>query len=346
MPALPYQDLDHICKKTQELWEEARGCRFFLTGGTGFFGTWLVESFLESNRRFGLNAKVLVLTRNPEAFLRRCPHLGSYQNLELLKGDVRSFDFPSGSFDYVVHAATEASAKQANEEPLQMLSTILEGTSRTLAFAKSCGAQKFLLTSSGAVYGPQPPDISHIEETFTGAPDCLDFTSVYAEGKRTAELMCVLYSHVFEVKIARCFAFVGPYLPLDAHFAIGNFIRDAITGRPIVVNSDGTSKRSYLYAADLAIWLWTILFAGKSGRPYNVGSGQALSIAELAEAVRLVIRPSAEIKISGRQNVRTQIHQYVPSVQRALDELNLRQETCLHDAIRYTGEWHARPGFH
>src|SRR5579871_2468577 len=205
MPELPFQDRAHICQKTEHLWEEARGRRFFFTGGTGFFGVWLLESFLEANRRFSLNAQAVVLTRDPRKFLARCPHLEGISCLRFEKGDVRTFKFPLGQFDYVVHAATEASAKQSQEYPLEMLSTILEGTSRTLTFAKNRGVRKFLLTSSGAVYGPQPPDVSHIAEDFKGAPDCLDPASVYAEGKRAAELMCALYADVLEVKIARCF---------------------------------------------------------------------------------------------------------------------------------------------
>ena len=339
MPELPLQDLDHICKETEHLWEEARGARFFITGGTGFFGIWLLESFLEANRRFGLDAKALVLTRSPEKFLEQCPHLRKSSCLNFEKGDVRTFEFPTGQFDYVVHAATEASAKQSQEQPLEMLSTILDGTTRTLTFAKNCGVRKFLLTSSGAVYGPQPPDISHIAEDFKGGPDCLDPASVYAEGKRAAELMCALYADVFDVKIARCFAFVGPHLPLDAHFAIGNFIRNAMAGGPIVIKGDGTSKRSYLYAADLAIWLWTILFIGRSGRPFNVGSGNAVSIKELAELVRTVIKPSAEIDISRDRNPKEPSRHYVPSVRRAQGELRLQEGICLRDAIWRTADW-------
>ncbi|HLH08233.1 MAG TPA: NAD-dependent epimerase/dehydratase family protein [Terriglobales bacterium] len=340
MPELPSEDLDLICAATRHLWEEARGHRFFFTGGTGFFGIWLLESFLEANRRFKLNAEAVVLTRDPERFFRKCPHLKDNSVLSFHTGDVRSFDFPSGRFEYVIHAATEASAKLSSEQPLEMLSTILDGTKRTLEFARHCGARKFLLTSSGAVYGPQPPDISHIEEAYIGAPDCLDPASVYGEGKRTAELMCVLYSKYFEVKIARCFAFVGPHLPLDAHFAIGNFIRDALAGGPIVIKGDGTPKRSYLYAADLAIWLWTVLFLGKSCRPYNVGSAEAISIGELAHLVRRSIAPNVDVSISGNTTFVSPLTQYLPEIRRAEEELGLSQRIALSEALAKTAGWH------
>ena len=277
-------DLDHILGQTQGMWEELRGSRLFITGGTGFFGCWLLESLAWANNALGLGASALVLTRDPVAFKRKAPHLAGSPSIDLLAGDVRSFDFPGGEFSHVIHAATETSATARREDPLFLFDTIVGGTRRTLEFSRKCGARKFLLTSSGAVYGRQPPDLTHVPESYPGGPDPADPRSDYGEGKRAAELLCALYArhHGLHANIARCFAFVGPYLPLDAHFAIGNFIRDGLNKGPIRVNGDGTTYRSYLYAADLAVWLWTILFRGESCRPYNVGSDGALTIGDLA----------------------------------------------------------------
>lgn len=340
MGKLPQDDLDHILLHTRPLWERVRGCRLFITGGTGFFGSWLLESFLHANHALALSASATVLTRDPQSFSRKCPHLVDDPSLCFIRGDVRALEAVEDRYDFVIHAAGEASARQAIERPLEMFSTIVEGTRRTLDFARACSARKFLLTSSGAVYGDQPPEISHLGEDYPGAPDCLNPASVYAEGKRAAELASILYGReFFDVKIARCFAFVGPHLPLDAHFAIGNFLRDAMRGGPIIVSGDGTPKRSYLYAADLAIWLWTILFDGIPGRAYNVGSDRVYSIAETARAVAEAIDPTLEVIVSQPEDRNRALRQYVPSTRRAQEELALKEHFSLTDAIRRTTEW-------
>ena len=342
------QDLEHILSLTQGLWEELRGERLFLTGGTGFFGCWLVESFCHVNRELGLGARATVLSRDPAKFREKCPHLASDPAITLHAGDVRDFEFPAGEFNYLIHAATEASAKQAAEEPLEMLSTILAGTERTLKFAAQCGARKFLLTSSGAVYGRQPAEMTHVPESYAGAPDPLDAANVYAEGKRASELMCALYQRtaaakggLFEAKIARCWAFCGPHLPLDAHFAIGNFIGDVLAGRQISISGDGTPRRSYLYAADLAIWLWTILFHGPALVPLNVGSAHDVSIRELAETVVATLEPATQIHVAKQPDPQAGLARYVPSVERAEKLLGLREKIGLEESIRRTAAWYS-----
>jgi dTDP-glucose 4,6-dehydratase len=160
--------------------------------------------------------------------------------------------------------------------------------------------------------------------------------NAYGEGKRAAELLCTLYHKAhpeLETKIARCFAFVGPYLPLDTHFAIGNFIRDALNGGPIRVNGDGTPYRSYLYASDLAIWLWTILIKGKECQPYNVGSKEDLPVADLAHKVANIHgNIKVNIALSTKQGI--SVSRYVPSVFLAEKELKLKAEIGLDEAIR------------
>ena len=348
MSSLPNKhaaDLEHILAHTRGLWEEVRGQRIFVTGATGFFGCWLLESFAAANERLKLNAELVALTRNADVFRKKVPSLGSRKDIQFHTGDVRDFSFPAGEFSHVIHAATESATKLGLDNPQVMFDTVVDGTRRTLEFAKQCGAKKFLLTSSGAVYGAQP--MERVPEDFMGGPDILNAGAAYAEGKRAAEQLCAIKAQSgprgapgpTEIKIARCFAFVGPHLPLDAHFAIGNFIRDGLRGGPIKIGGDGTPHRSYLYAADLAIWLWTILFRGAPLRAYNVGSSKSVTIAETAQAVAGVFGGKSSIEIAQKPVPSKAAQRYVPDVSRAEKELGLREWIDLKESIRRTAEW-------
>ena len=334
------QDLDHILEHTQGLWEELRNQQIFITGGTGFFGSWLLESFTWANDRLDLNAKALVLSRNPDAFARKAPHLFNHPALGFLRGDARNFKFPEDSYPYIILGATESSARLNSENPLEMFDTIVNGTRHTLEFARACRARKCLFISSGAVYGKQPAELTHIPEEYTGSPDLHDPGSAYGLGKRSAEYLCHVYADLYgiEVKIARCFAFVGPYLPLDAHFAFGNFIRDGLNGGPIVIKGDGTHYRSYLYTADLMIWLWKIFIEGENSRPYNVGSSEDLTIRQLANLVANYFNRVHVIveKDSSAGNIP---QRYVPSIVLASNELGLCQLVSLYTALKKTIQW-------
>ncbi len=337
-PPLPAADLDHILTHTRRYWEELRHGRIFVTGGTGFFGCWLVESFCQANKGLDLGAELVVLTRNPAGFREKLPHLARRKDLILHEGDVRDFPFPAGAFTHIIHGATTSGAPMA---PALMLQTISSGTRRVLDFAATCGAKKLLYVSSGAVYGRQPSDLPSIPETHPGAPDPTNPDSAYGEGKRLGELLCVLAgsSTALEVKIARCFAFIGPHLPLDVHFAMGNFLRDALAGDPIRVRGDGTPVRSYLHAADLAVWLWTILFQGTPARAYNVGGDEAVSLGELAALIDR-LRPSPKgVQFARPPEGNSKPSRYVPDITRAKAELGLNQHFRLEEAIKRTLQW-------
>jgi dTDP-glucose 4,6-dehydratase len=344
MPEQPIAaaDLDLILQQTRPLWDEMRNQRFFLTGGTGFFGSWILSSFLHINQALALNATCTVLTRNPASFAARAPHLANHPAITLLAGDIRTFEMPDGSFDFILHAASDVAAPAVAASPLDRYTAIADGTARMLGFASTHATRKFLLTSSGAVYGKQPSTLSHVPEDYAGAPDVLAAASAYGEGKRASELMCALFAqqYAIEIKIARCFAFAGPCLPLDSNFALGNFIRDALRGNDIQITGDGMPLRSYLYAADLAVWLWTILFKAPSLQAFNVGSEEAISIADLARLTARMLNPELRVHIAGQPIEGSSPLRYVPSTQRAQQQLGLRQTISLPEAIRRSASWH------
>jgi nucleoside-diphosphate-sugar epimerase len=335
-------DLENIWQQASSCLAELNDARLFITGGTGFFGTWLLESLYFAKIKLGLRIQVVVLSRNPSLFLEKMPHFKQMPGLEWILGDVTSFSYPQKEFTHVIHAATEASAQLNQEQPLLMFDTITQGTRRVLQFSVQTKIQKFLLVSSGAVYGEQPLLLTHVDETYLGASNPLNPMSAYGLGKRMAEYLCTVYAnqYQFQMKVARCFAFVGPHLPLTTHFAIGNFIHNAIHGQPIRVQGDGKAYRSYLYAADLMVWLWTILCHGESTRAYNVGSEQAISIAELAH---LIAQDTDNLSVSIMQpNNTASASYYVPSTQRAQKELGLSQTTSLANSIQRTIQWNRR----
>lgn len=346
-PAAPIsdQDLNHVLQGVPD-WDELRGAHLFITGGTGFFGAWLLETFVHANRVLRLQAKATILTRDPHRFFATMPHLKNREDLQFVVGDVRTLEpstlkssvLAGKKFSHVIHAATASGIEAQTHTPLETFDTIVKGTRRVLDLAVARDARRFLFISSGAVYGAQPPELSHLGEAYSGAPDCLSTRAAYGEGKRAAEWLCATYAEQYgiEIPIARCFAFVGPHLPLDAHFAVGNFLRDAMRGGPIQIQGDGTPLRSYLYASDLAVWLWAILGRGQSGRAYNVGSENAVSILETAQAVAGCFDSNPQIVVAQKVPPGVLPSRYVPSTQRAQSELGLREMVDLPAALRRT----------
>ena len=310
--------------------------RILITGGTGFVGRSLLDYLVECADVHGAKFEVVVLSRDPAAFLRRHGAYARHAWLTFQAGDVdqldKSFAARAGRFTDVIHAASEA---RSNGDPVDWMRQIVQGTRQSLQFATEAGARRYLLASSGAVYGPQPQDMPRMAETYTGAPSPQHASSAYGQAKRLAEQLCTAFSnrHGLETVAARYFALVGPHVPLDGAFAIGNFIRDALKGTPIQVASDGTSVRSYLYGRDYAHWTFTLLLNGAKAEAYNVGSDVGISIADLARRVAACLSPGSEVRLEHASPRGSERSLYVPDISKAA-ALGLRVETSLDDAIR------------
>lgn len=332
------EDLRLVLENTKDLWCDIKMKTIFVTGGTGFFGIWLLMSFIFVNRKLELNSNIIILTRDKSKFLSKYPWVLEYSEISFLEGDINNFEFIDVPVDYIIHAATEASSKLISEEPLMMFETIVNGTKRVLDFAKLKNVKSFLLTSSGAVYGKQPSDIENVSEDYLGAPVTFESTSVYGEGKRMAEVLCAAYYRSFNlpVKIARCYAFMGPFLALDSHFAAGNFIKNLLNNEDIIIEGDGSPFRSYMYSADLVVWLWTILFKGKNNSPYNVGSDKSISITQLASLISRE-SDSQQVKVIIKTPLSDKaVLRYVPNVDKAFNELDLNIYTDINNSIKKT----------
>jgi dTDP-glucose 4,6-dehydratase len=310
---------------------ELAGKRIFMTGGTGFIGYWLLMTLAQLNAQ-GAYISVVVLSRNPSRFLQRYPEFNTATWLQFISGDVRDYPIPEGKFDLFIHGAADTSPDAAHHAR-ELFDTIMRGTQRVLDHAVACGTRRVLMISSGAIYGEQPPEVSHIPENAPYACSSTDPVDAYAEGKRAMEMLAVCYGREYGIEpvIARCFAFVGYGLP--PHLAVGQLINSALADGRIVITGDGKTVRSYLYAADLAVWLLALACKGKSGVPYNVGSDEAFRLDELAQLIDETLDLDNLVAILGRTQSARRIR-YIPDVSRIRQDIGVEVWTDMTTGIK------------
>jgi nucleoside-diphosphate-sugar epimerase len=333
-------DLEEINQNSTSDLEETVNKPLVITGASGFVGTWLTLSWVSARKKLNGKGQLLITSRNPQSLLPLINVIDSRSPVTALSSDIRNLHIPSEFRNGdLIHAATPASAALNSSDPATMLKIIIEGQERVIVEALRMN-NKLLFLSSGAVYGRQPLDLSHLPETWEGAPQIGDSNSAYHEGKRVAELMgnIAATKQGLQFVTARLFAFIAPFLPLGTHFAAGNFIRDAVTSNQIEIQSGGGSVRSYLYATDLCSSLWALLARGESMRAYNVGSEHEVTIKDLALEVASCTNKNAGVVIHGVDNTEN-VNRYVPSVERALKELGVSQVVLLSQAISRTSAW-------
>jgi dTDP-glucose 4,6-dehydratase len=226
------------------------------------------------------------------------------------------------------------------ENPAKMLRINVEAMESVLRYASD--NKPLLFTSSGAVYGTQPQSVSHIAEGEFEPKPPANQLNAYAQGKQIAERMCKEAGSSGQCSpiIARLFAFGGEYLPRDTHFAIGNFIQNALDRQPIAIQGDGRARRSYLYGADMATWLWSALTHGETASPFHIGSEDSVSILVLAQIVARVsgevLDYVPEITVAKEIDLSESVHQYVPANSDTRKALRVSEWTSLTEMIRRT----------
>jgi dTDP-glucose 4,6-dehydratase len=304
------------------LYSELQNKSILITGATGFFGKNLVEDLIKINNEHNLNLKIYALSRNPR----------KVSGVENIAQDVSlAFNF-NLNVDYLIHAATPVVYdKSTNDE---LLSIIINGTKNAIDYSLKNNVKKFLLVSSGAVYGTHTDETEAINEELFLEPQIFDPKNSYATGKRISEHLChsLLSKSKVNYSIARGFAYSGRYLALDQHLAIGNFVRDAVDTGEIIVKGNGMALRSYMDNEDLSNWLMTILLKSKNGEAYNLGSDQKISIQKLAQIVSECL-PGCTYKILGTIDPQLKSNLYVPSIEKAKSELNLKLTINLKESI-------------
>ncbi|GFO70138.1 dTDP-glucose 4,6-dehydratase [Geomonas limicola] len=311
----------------------------YVTGGTGFVGTWLAEMVSYLNDDHGFGTRLILAARDLDAFRAKAPHLAARADLELVSQDVRYLrELPEG-VNYLVHAAATPDNRQHASDPIGSMETITRGTANLLdAAMKLPDLKKILNLSSGQIYGRQRIDEARIPETRPGTLSCDSIMSVYPEAKRYAETLCCAYWSLYKIPVvtARPFAFMGPYQGLDKPWAINNFFRDALKDATIRIIGNGLPERSYLYPSDMAAWLLAILVDGTPGHAYNVGSPTGVTLGDLAEKIKRYAQSSSIIEIRRMNDDRSR---FIPDDTQCRKTLGLQVTVGIDEALQRSVRW-------
>jgi nucleoside-diphosphate-sugar epimerase len=319
-----------------------RGKHLYITGGTGMLGKWLLELIAILNEKEAFGVRVTVLSRNTRAFIAAHSRLGNMSWLTLTEGDIRHLSELPHDVSHIIHAAALTDRRVFASQPEVVGDVNAFGTMRLIRAANLLEQMpKFVLLSSGLVYGAQPWETSNIDETFAGPLRSNDVSAVYAESKRFAETLahCAISENKLPVVTLRPFAFVGPYQSLELPWAVTDFMRDSLVGGPIRIMGDGTTVRSILYASDFAHWVLAATAVGRPRDTYNIGSPESIDLISLANKITGHFDPSPEIRLGvGQAGHRP--NKLVPDVSHAIEDLGVKVTVSIDEAIRRSIEWH------
>ncbi len=330
--------LDAAADGIKSAWLPLQGARLLITGGSGFFGNWLLSAIYMLNGQYKLGVRATVVTRDPISLSTRLPFLAQDKSFVILQGDVRTLSLSHDPHDVLIHGATTSAHETFNgASSIEKFDLLVDGTRNIMRAVKATGCKKALFLSSGVAYG-QAAHGGALRESDLEAPSTIAAQTGLAHGKRAAEFIFAesCKSLGIPAKIGRCFSFIGAGLPHDIHYAIGNFVASALANEDIIIHSDGTAVRSYMDMRDFIIWIGLILSKQTESSLYNIGSPEAVSIHDLAQQVVQLTGSHSQIIVKGHadHSVGNQARSfYVPSVEKFQTDYSPPKLTSLNRAI-------------
>ena len=264
-------------------WDKLSGCNILVTGATGLIGGCLVESLMMNPNR---DYHVYASGRNEERARKRFAEFAEDKAFHFIQHDVTLPLQSDVDFDYIIHAASNASPNFFAQKPVEVIKSNIDGVANLMEYGLTHGMKRFLYVSSGEVYGEGDGRV--FTEDYSGYVDCTKPRSCYPTSKRAAETLCVSYAAEYgaDVVIARPCHVYGPHFTEQDNRVYAQFIRNVLRGEDIVMKSTGEQFRSWCYVVDCASALLHILLKGGSGEAYNIADANSnISIRELAETI-------------------------------------------------------------
>lgn len=292
------KDLNVILSKEIE-WNKFEDKNILITGANGMLASYIAMTLLYLNKKLKRKCRVYALVRNKEKAKQKFRDFSNDECLIFIEQDICKKIEIDITFDYIFHAASQASSKYYGVDPVGTLNANILGTNNILEMCKDKRIESFLFFSTSEIYGELPDTNFSISEKDSGYIDCTNIRSSYSESKRMGENMCVSWFEQYKVpsKIVRIFHTYGPGLNLDDGRVFSDFIKNIIKKEDIQMKSDGKTKRSFCYISDAIYGFFKIILDGENGEAYNLGNPKTnVSILELAQKL-IEIYPEKKLKI-------------------------------------------------
>ena len=282
------EDLEYMTATGFIDWQKLDNKAVFVTGATGLIGYTLVSALLYRNLKYKSNIKIIALVRNiTKAKEKFAEQLKQNLNLKFVVGDVENLPPIDEEIDFIIHGANPTASSYFVENPVEIIKTAIWGTNNILNLAKEKNISGLVYLSSMEVYGAPHTD-ELINEAHGTTVDTMSVRSCYPEAKRLCEVLCASYADEYKVpvKVVRLAQTLGPGIDKNDNRVFAEFLRCAINKQDIVLQTEGTSKRCYLYTTDAVTAILTVLFNGKDSEAYNVANKNTYcSIMEMAQLV-------------------------------------------------------------